>query len=268
MHEPWFYCPALRSGEIVLDATEAQHALRSIRLQPGDALTLFDGAGQLARATLLPGAPRPVRRGQVRAEAIVLVESVESVPEPTSSLTLIVAACKGARLDWLVEKATELGVTGLTLTEFEHSVVHIGPQHIDRLRRTAIEACKQCQRARLPLFDLASSLATAIASRATIPILVAHLTPEAPTLADWLVGHRHTMREFAVVIGPEGGFSATELATVTSAGGQFVRLATHVLRVETAALAAAAQWAGAGLGAPAEMDAKKKASAVARPRLP
>ena len=263
MHEPWFHCPALHTGEIPLDATESRHALRSIRLAPGDALTLFDGAGQVARATLVSNRDR-----RARPEAVVFVESVQSVPEPTSSLTLIVAACKGARLDWLVEKATELGVTGVTLTEFEHSVVHAGPQHLERLRRTAIEACKQCQRARLPVFERAPSLATAISSFATTDVLVAHLTPEAPTFADWCARHRDAVRNLTVVIGPEGGFSATELASVTSAGGQFVRLATHVLRVETAALAAAAQWAGAELVAFAEMSAEGKASANARQGLP
>jgi 16S rRNA (uracil1498-N3)-methyltransferase len=243
MHEPWFYCPALHTGEIVLDKTEARHALRSMRLQPGDALTLFDGAGQIARATLLSNHDR-----RAQPAAIVHVKSLTSLPPPASALTLIVAACKGARLDWLAEKATELGVTGLTLTEFEHSVVHIGPQHIERLQRTAIEACKQCQRARLPRFELAPSLAGAIACHSTIPLLIAHPAPEAPMFANWLAQRRDTLRELAIVIGPEGGFSTTELATATSAGVQLVRLATHVLRVETAALAAAAQWAGVDLG--------------------
>ncbi len=165
VHEPWLFCPDLRTGPLVIDDTEARHALGSLRLRAGDALTLFDGRGHIARAALAihesPTAAARAHQSKRRQGAAVVVESISDVPAQDRTLTLLVAACKGPRLDWLIEKCTELGVTRIVLTEFARSVVHTGPQHTEKLRRTAIEACKQCGRAWLPLIETGVTLANA-----------------------------------------------------------------------------------------------------------
>jgi 16S rRNA (uracil1498-N3)-methyltransferase len=237
MREPWIYCPTLQVGQLALDDAEARHALRSLRLRPGDRVTVFDGCGRLGSGVIQTG-----RAGG--GQAAVLVESEQGVPPPARTLTLIVAACKGPRLEWLAEKCTELGVSRLLLTEFERSVVHTGPQHVTRLRRTAIEACKQCRRAWLPQIEAGLSLADAVVAAADAALLVAHPTADAPRLATWLNQQASALSHVATVVGPEGGLSPAELDRLRSAGGQLVRIAEHILRVETAALAVAATWAG------------------------
>jgi 16S rRNA (uracil1498-N3)-methyltransferase len=175
----------------------------------------------------------------------VLVEALQTIPRPARTLTLMVPGCKGDRLQWLVEKGTELGVSRFILTEFEHSVVHTGPQHVRKLVRTAIEACKQCRRAWLPQMESGLRLSDAVETLKGTALLAAHPEPASPSFASWLSARRP--QDLAVVIGPEGGLIATELEAVRCAGGQTVRLGKHTLRVETAAIAAAACWASAVL---------------------
>jgi 16S rRNA (uracil1498-N3)-methyltransferase len=250
---PRFYCPQLAPGEVKLDPAEAQHALRSLRLRPGDAVTLFDGCGHVARAILKaepPSAPgsnsastgRTPQRRPPRAVAVI--ESISELPPPQPALTLIVAACKGPRLDWLVEKCTELGVARLVLAEFAHSVVHVRPQHLSKLHRITIEACKQCGRAWLPELEAGIDLAAAAKTEAARgELFIADPTEAAPSLGHRLAQLRPDFGHLAVVIGPEGGIAYEELALLADVGGQPVRLAKNILRVETACLAVAAVWA-------------------------
>lgn len=171
-----------------------------------------------------------------------MADAVAEVARPARSLTLIVPGCKGARLDWLIEKVTELGVDRVVLAEFEHSAVHSGPQHVERLRRTAIAACKQSRRACLPAIEAGLPLAEALATVGGA-LAIAHLDAEAIWLAEWLRLPVARVPTVATVIGPEGGLSIGEVAQLRAAGGQMVRLAEHVLRIETAAVAVAANWA-------------------------
>ena len=250
MATPLLYCPGLRVGDVPLEAAEARHALLSRRLHPGDAITLFDGRGNLAH-TRLPGdgtqSDTPAggtKRARKRTlPTVVLVERVDSVPAPVRGLTLIVAGCKGARLDWLVEKCTELGVTRLILAEFARSVVRVGTQHVAKLHRTAIEACKQCGRLWLPEVEAGPELPAAIRGTADHALLVAHPSPQATPLGACLREEPASNALIAAVVGPEGGLTPEELELLQATGGKLARLGDHTLRVETAAVAIAAAWA-------------------------
>jgi 16S rRNA (uracil1498-N3)-methyltransferase len=262
--EPRFFCRTLHPGLIELDETEARHARRSLRLRPGDAISLFDGCGRLARARLAgagsASAPDPVRAGSrsIPRRCLVFVEAVISVPPPARTLTLITAACRGPRLDWMIEKCTELGVTRIVLAAFERSVVRPAGGTGEKLARTALEACKQCRRVWLPEIAVGASLTEVIGPFCTPPVSVAaSACPRHPSLlvcepqsslslAGWLHAHSGELRHLAAVIGPEGGLSDTERAMLSQAGAQPVRLAEHILRVETAAVAVAANWAARG----------------------
>jgi 16S rRNA (uracil1498-N3)-methyltransferase len=250
MQPPWLYCPQLAAGAVALDESEARHARLSLRLKPGDAVALFDGRwgvahGKLAEDAAGEARPSPAARSVRKhgLRTIVVVERIESIPPPARRLTLIVAACKGPRLDFLVEKCTELGATRLVFAEFERSVVRLGSTHVEKLRRTAIEACKQCGRAWLPEIEASLTLADAVKHRADAALLIAHPAADAAPLGTWLQQHREAAGDIAVVIGPEGGLAPDELHSLLAAGAQPVRLGEHVLRVETAAVAAAATWA-------------------------
>jgi len=248
MSEPRFYCPQLAPGLVTLDQAESQHALRSLRLRPGDQAVLFDGNGRIAhgvlqasRAAAAPAGRRRTVRGRLTAS--FAVERVLCEPPPGRTLTLIVAGCKGPRLTWMIEKLTELGVTTIVLAEFERSVVHPQAAHAARLRRTALEAAKQSRRAWLPQIECAATLDAALAGRRSGRLLVAHPGDEALPLATRLHAQTLTDEHVTAVVGPEGGLSDAELRALGQAGAELVRLAPTILRVETAALAVAANWA-------------------------
>lgn len=234
METPRFYCPDLNPGDIQLDPAQSRHALGSLRLRAGDRATLFDGRGRVARGTMADS-PRP--QGS-RASAIVTVETVERLPATARRLVLIVAGCKGPRLSWLVEKCTELGADEFIFTNFERSVVRVGDGHVGKLRRTAIEACKQCGRDWLPKLRSGLSLEDAVTAVKQARLLIAHPDDSGRSVFDTIRSHKSV----AAVIGPEGGLTPDEIDRLLSAGGLIVNLARHVLRVETAAAAMAAQW--------------------------
>jgi 16S rRNA (uracil1498-N3)-methyltransferase len=249
MSEPRFYCAELSPGLMALDAAETRHALQSLRLRPGDAAVLFDGRGRIAHGVLQANAettagPRGAKRTKGRSRgAVFAVEHVLCESPPSVTLTLIVAGCKGSRLSWMVEKLTELGTTGIIIAEFERSVVHVGPTHARKLRRTAIEAAKQSARAWLPEISCGVTLERAIAGVEDRALLVTHPADEVPTLSSRLHVHELVGRHLAAVVGPEGGLSEGEVLMLRKAGGQLVRLADTILRVETAAISVAANWA-------------------------
>ncbi|MDX2200298.1 MAG: 16S rRNA (uracil(1498)-N(3))-methyltransferase [Phycisphaerae bacterium] len=250
----WFFSAdpiAAGAGEARLSSEEANHATRVLRLSAGDLITLFDGAGGVATAVLpeadrAPRKPSKQPRGATAEGLRVELRDERRVDPPAAPLTLIVAACKGPRLEWLVEKCTELGVAELCFARFTRSVVAPGGGSLDKLRRIAIESCKQCHRAWLPRITQADSIAGAIESRRNLRLFVAHPQPGAPFFGAAIANAADPRRGAAILIGPEGGITNEEVNFATGRDGVIVRLADHILRVETAAVACAAAWAAHG----------------------
>lgn len=242
----------MSTGVVVLDAAQARHAAASLRIREGDEIVLFDGAGRIAHATVEPHDARATGTASRKRQAGLRcrIERVLSIPAPVRTLTLVAAASKGPRLDWMIEKCTELGVTRIVLADFARSVVKLGPGRIEGLRRTAIESCKQCRRAWLP--ELIGAVAPVEAIKGCTPgaLIVADPDETAPGLAGWLHAHPPAAERLTAVVGPEGGLTDVEIGTLRRAGGQLIRLGEHILRVETAAVAVVANWAarGGGLG--------------------
>ncbi len=248
-----FFCPELNGETATLDAEESRHARRSLRLSAGDQVELFDGRGRVATGSIVDTTAGRSSKAQARSPVTVAISHVDQAQPPPRRLTLIVAACKGPRLSWLVEKCTELGAAELHFADFERSVVHVGDGQIEKLRRTAVEACKQCGRVWLPALHAGGGplqLCARMTSERSEPpyprpaaLFVAHPGAEAEPLARLLADGAAVSRTVAV-IGPEGGLTENELDGFHKAGGRVVTLAPHVLRVETAAAAVAAIWAG------------------------
>lgn len=224
-----FYCPDLiPSGAAELIGDEARHLSKVLRKGPGDLVELFDGQGRAFRA-------RVDRVGRDRV-------SLEVIPEPLPDrvparpVTLAFAPPKGERLDWLVEKATEVGVARLVPILCARSVVEPGAAKLDRLRRRVIESCKQCGRNRVPELGPIipwgeyAKIEHAPRRRACDP----SGDPD-PSFGDSKEG------AVAVAIGPEGGFTAEELDVARGAGWGIASLGPTILRVETAALVALAR---------------------------
>jgi 16S rRNA (uracil1498-N3)-methyltransferase len=234
--EPRFFIETdLAAGATVdLPANVAHHAAHVLRLRDGDPVVLFNGQGGESTGRLA------ARGRQVELTGHAAVERESPV-----AVTLVQAWIATDKLEWTVEKATELGVARIVLAVTRRSVVRLDAarlsRRVERLREIAIAACCQCGRNRVPSIvafgDLAAALADAGAGATGIA-----LQPDASrSLVDIAAA---TPGPLAIAVGPEGGFDADEFALLRRAGFELARLGPRVLRTETAGLAALAALQG------------------------
>lgn len=219
---PRLYCPQLpTTGAVTLEGGEVHHAKDVLRIAAGEQIELFDGRGLIAQASIVE-----IRRHELVCE--IADSHVE--PEPTPRVTLATAVPKGERFDWLVEKATELGVARLIPLQTERSSVDPRDSKLARLRQTIIAACKQSRRAHLMELAEVMPWPRFLETHAK-ELIVAY--PCARPLSE--VNCRRA-GEMTFAVGPEGGFSPGELAAAEAAGCSFVGLGQHLLRIETAGI--------------------------------
>ncbi|MEZ5702744.1 MAG: 16S rRNA (uracil(1498)-N(3))-methyltransferase [Burkholderiaceae bacterium] len=231
---PRFHCPlVLTPGtEVELPATAARH-VQVLRLQPGHAITLFNGDGGEHSATI-------VRMG--RSDVAVRIDAHHAVErEPARAVHLAVGMPANDRMDWLVEKATELGVASIQPLHTAHSVLRLQGERAAKKQahwqQVAAAACEQCGGNRVPTVHPVRDLTSWLPS-ATAPLrCVLSLAEGSQPLGDW-VDRWPADQAVAFLSGPEGGLSAQEDQAARAAGWQPVSLGTRVLRAETAALAA------------------------------
>jgi len=237
---PRFYCGEFSASGAVLTGDELHHLRAVRRLAPGDAVELFDGRGRLARCTV---------RCIARDRAELQVDGVTRSPAPHGGLTVAAAIPKAGRMDWLVEKVTELGAAAVWPLVTERSAV-AAPRDEKQRRwhRRAIEACKQCGRLWLPEVAGAMTVAEAAARlRAEAPEVVLLAEPSAAAAPAGDMARAAGMGATVVgFVGPEGGFTEVERSALEAAGARRVRLAGHILRTETAATALTAVFAAHG----------------------
>jgi 16S rRNA (uracil1498-N3)-methyltransferase len=241
---PRFYCPPpLIPGSIVDLPETVAHHLHVVRQQPGDELVLFDGGGGQVRARLL-------EIGKRRASAEVLAHDAVDVELPFH-VTLAQGLPEGSKMDWIVEKAVELGVGAIQPLAAQRSVVRLAGERADKRlahwQGVVVSASEQCGRNRLaavaPLADFARWLGTPPAPGTTRILL----SPRADaSLAQWT--RTQAPHAVCVLVGPEGGFSEQEEDAALAAGALALSMGPRVLRTETAGLAAlailAAGWGG------------------------
>lgn len=226
----FFYPDALPAdGEVCLPEGLAHHATRVLRLQDGEAVVLFDGRGGEVSARLrLRG-----RRWHAELLAHYPVDR-----ESPLELVLVQALASGEKMDWIVQKAVELGVVGIMPVRAERSVLRLSDERaakrLAHWRQVAVAACEQSGRNRIPevapIQDLRAYLA---ANRSVSERLVL-----APRTASGLSALTRPTGVVHVLIGPEGGWSDSELAACYAAGATTIELGPRVLRTETAGLAA------------------------------
>jgi 16S rRNA (uracil1498-N3)-methyltransferase len=230
---PRFYLDAgLTVGTTAeLPADAAHHALRVLRLTAGDVVVLFNGRGGEACGALQVDGPRAA----VRIERCNAVER-----ESPLAVTLVQAWIATDKLEWVMEKAVELGVARLIFVPAARSVVRLDStrreRRMARLAQLVIAACSQCGRNRLPLLSSADSLAAGLAAAGDAPLrwLLDPVAPDSTTL------DAAAARSVALAVGPEGGWTDDERAVATGAGWRAARLGPRILRTETAGLAALA----------------------------
>ena len=223
--------PPLTAGAAVLSETEAHHLRNVLRLEAGAQVELFDGAGAQAVAVINQVAKREVR---------LTVGEVLHSPPPLRPVVLACAVPKGERFDWLIEKATELGVAAICPLRTERSSVDPRDTKLDRLRQAVIAACKQSRRNTLLEIEPVVDWNTFLTSRpAGATLLMADPTgrPPAEWLPPLLTASPAAIGPLLIAIGPEGGWTEQELQAADDAGAQRVALGSHILRLETAAIA-------------------------------
>lgn len=224
-----FYCPdPPLAGRFHLGRDESRHLAKVCRLGIGDRVELFDGRGFAIAAEIIA-----VKVDRV--DLVALGESLASA-EPPCPCVLATAVPKGDRFDWLVEKATELGVERLIPLVTERSVVVPRGSKLDRLRRTIIEASKQCRRARLMVLEEPMEWTALLAAFPAALKFVADR--DGLPASEWPTIPRG--REAVLAVGPEGGFTREETELATESDWIPIRLAYNTLRVETAGLAGCA----------------------------
>jgi 16S rRNA (uracil1498-N3)-methyltransferase len=222
-----FYCPDPPiDGLFRLDADETRHLARVCRKGEGDVVTLFDGRGFATLARIV----------EVRKDAARLAAEGEPLAdrEAACRVEVATAAPKGDRLDWLIEKAVEVGVARVVPLTSARSVVDPRGSKLDRLRRTIIEASKQCGRARLMELAAPEDLGGYLARTDGVRLLA---DPAGDPPHAWpAVAAGSTVR---LIVGPEGGLTDEEIELARAAGWMPVRFAAAILRIETAVVAGA-----------------------------
>lgn len=224
----------LQPGEsLALPAGPAEHAVRVLRLRTGDPLTLFNGDGH--------DYPGEIVAADKRSAQVKVHSRVAAAGESPLSLTLAQALARGEKMDWIVQKATELGVTRIVPLQTERSELRLDERRAEKRlahwRAVAIAACEQSGRAVLPRIEAPGPLAAWLQSLDADPRPRLALLPE--------TGQR--VRELdlsaggaVLAVGPEGGWGERDLAALREARFRSLQLGPRVLRTETAGIAALA----------------------------
>ena len=215
---------------VVLEPEPSQHLTRVLRLRVGDSVTLFDGSG---------GAyPGNIAAADKKNVQVLTGSRLQQECESPLSIHLGIAVSRGERMDWIVQKSTELGIRSLTPLSTAHTGVKLAgdraAKKIQHWRHIAISACEQCGRNRVPtiypLQTLDSWLESTVAER---KFVLHHRTDSNASVGE-------APASIALLVGPEGGLSESEIETAEQAGYVSLRLGPRVLRTETAPLAAIA----------------------------
>lgn len=222
-----------RSGEsVAIDGSDAHKVVNVLRLRAGDAIEIVDSAGSLFAAVLETNGELRARLGEQRAAAEaprVRIDVAQGVP-------------KGAKMDFVVEKLSELGVHAILPFTSERTIVSdVGASKIERWRRLARTAAQQSGRP--DVLDVADPLAYAeLRARfdAYDAVLFLWEVAAPERLRDALPAIVAGAARILVAVGPEGGFSHAEAEAARAAGAHLVSLGTRILRTETAALAVVA----------------------------
>ena len=232
MRRPRIYTgqPLGAHESIGLEPDAGHHVARVLRKRVGDELVLFNGHGGQYPATI---------SAVDRASVIVTTGDLDPIEvESPLGLTLGIALSRGERMDWIVQKATELGVHSIAPLVSERTEVRLRGERQDKKRRhwqqVAIGACEQCGRNRLPGIEPLQPLAQWIRQvKAEVRLVLHHRA-----------GSQHHSAakpaSAALLIGPEGGLSSAEIEAAVGAGFSPLQLGPRVLRTETAPLAAIA----------------------------
>jgi 16S rRNA (uracil1498-N3)-methyltransferase len=212
--------------EVYIDGPEFHHLITVMRTKHGELIELVNGRGDYAIAELT----------QIqKKQASLSIKSLSKTVTAPTQIVLAQAIPRHNRLDFIIEKGTELGMTNLWLFPGQHSEKkEISPTQMERLNHIAISAMKQCGRLFLPEIVVLPSLTKWEAPQ--LPLFFGSFAPNAPLFLDHL--QKRPAQSSIFCIGPESGFSSSEEKLLENLGGTGVKLHTNILRTETAAITA------------------------------
>ena len=223
--------PLAVGQEVVLPEDAAAHLVRVLRLQPGDACVLFNGDGHDYEARIVAAGKREARADVLSARRVD--------NEAPLRVTLLQGIARGEKMDWILQKATELGIARILPASSDRSEVKLDAQRADKRlahwRGIVVSACEQSGRATLPEVAAPQSLAQAAAMREGRGFI---LDPFAEASLSSLRGIQ--LHACTLAIGPEGGWSPRDREHLVAAGYEGLKLGPRVLRTETAGIAAIA----------------------------
>ncbi|QBQ14032.1 MULTISPECIES: 16S rRNA (uracil(1498)-N(3))-methyltransferase [unclassified Pseudomonas] len=225
----FFVDAPLSLGDHELPEAQAHYISRVLRMSEGDPVQLFDGSGQEFRASLLEVGKKRV--------VVQVTETFAGQVESPLQIHLGQGLSRGERMDWAIQKATELGVNEITPIFSDRCEVRLKDERADKRlqhwRQVAISACEQCGRSRVPVIHPPLLLADWLKQAEADLKLVLH------PVAEPLVSHAKP-GSLAFLIGPEGGLTDGEVEAAQGAGFHAARLGPRVLRTETAPVVALA----------------------------
>ena len=227
-----FFVPEIRRGTAELAGPDADHLVRVLRVEPGQVFEISDNE-RLYLAEIVTA-----------RKSLVTFQLTEELPAPAPVVhtTLLTALIKFDRFEWLIEKATELGVDVIQPFEAvrtEHGLAQAAAKRQARWEKIALEASQQSRRAHLPHIKPWVRFAKALQAEATVRLLLDE-DPGAPPLLSQLPASRTAADRVAVLLGPEGGWTPEEREAALAASWLPCSLGATILRAETAALAALA----------------------------
>ena len=249
---PRFYCPTpLQTGAALDLPPGAARHVQVLRLQPGDTITLFNsGQSHGADPAHQDGGEFEATITRMGRSDVAVQVGLHQQPqrEPAWAVYLAVGMPANDRMDWLIEKATELGVAGIWPLLTERSVLRLSGERADKKvahwQSIAIAACEQCGGNRVPQVHGISSYAAWLKTQASSASakVVLSLHPQSVRLAEWKSRQYNAANQeqnsVIIVSGPEGGLSQAEEESALQGGFAPVSLGQRVLRAETAALCA------------------------------
>jgi 16S rRNA (uracil1498-N3)-methyltransferase len=228
-----FYLPpgAIDKHDIVtFPENESIHIVSSLRMAKGDTVSATDGKGMVCKVLL-----EHLRDGQVTGRIVGATKAYRQRP----LIHLFQGIVRSSRMDWVVEKCTELGIAGFVPVYTERSVRHLSGHRLGRLRRIAVEAMKQSLGGYLPDVGVAMSFEDALSGLEDFDlVLVAWEGEPRRTLRDATV--KSPRKRMALWVGPEGGFTDREISSLAEKGALMFTLGRLRLKSETAAVASVA----------------------------
>lgn len=242
--EPRFFVPgdAIRGNRVTFSPEQSRQITRVLRLRPGNIVYALDNAGHIFTVRLEEARPREAWG--------YIVDVRDARGEPSIHLTLFLPLLKGEKMDWALQKGTEVGISEFVPVLTQRTVVRRSDKKL-RWQRILQEAAEQCARGHIPALREIVPFAQALRSVEEYDVaLLAHNDFRVPPLREVLARITPSPRRAAILVGPEGGFTDEEVEAAQARGVHIVHLGPRVLRAETAAVVLAAlvlhAWADVG----------------------